>query len=107
MKYYIARSLEAFHTGTLKELSAELKVSRQYLHRCIAEKKLCKGYSVEVMFSIRPKPKLTKRKKLQNAIALLKRAKLIINENNVELNNKNEYANIGIVEDIERFLKEI
>lgn len=107
MKYYIARSLEQFYTGTLKELSTELKVSRQYLHRCITKEKLCKGYSVEVMFSIKPRPKLTKRKKLQNAIALLKRAKLIINEHNVELNNNDEYANINIISDIERFLDDV
>ena len=36
---------------------------------------------------------------------LLKRSYLIIGENNEKLNNQGEYANVGIEEDIKRFLE--
>ena len=91
--------------GTRTGIAKQIGVSRQAVHAAIDNKAKCVGY--EIVFSHREKPKTyeTVKKRLAIAVELLKRSYLIIAENNEKLNSQGEYANVGIEEDIKRFLE--
>ncbi len=60
--------------------------------------------NIKEMFYPNPKENDIINKRLDEATKLLNRAKLIIDENNKEASERNEYSNINIVSDITRFL---
>ena len=92
--------------GTTKFLADQFKVSRQYLHRMVKDHGTVKGYVVQYSHTTVPKKHQSVRNRLQEATELLKRARLIIDEENSNMADRGEYSNVGIVDDIDRFLKE-
>jgi len=91
--------------GTMSDIARELKVSRQAIHKAYKHVTKCKGYAIVFYVDIKTTSKKSVRARLTESIDLLKRARLIIEEENEDLSNRGEYSNIGIIEDIDRFLK--
>jgi len=91
--------------GTQSYISRKLNVSRQFVNKSVKNNTLCIGYSIQFYINSKPKIKLTTKERLSISLSLLKRARLIIDENNEKLSNNNEYANINIISDIDRFIK--
>jgi len=107
MKLYIAKNSASgtTTTGSMKFIANVLGVSRQAIHK--AFKNNTKVSDCYIVFLLKKKPikKKSTRVNLQESITLLERASLIIDEENEAMSERGEYANIGIVEDINRFLK--
>ena len=92
-------------TGTFTEISKTLHVSKQAVERAFKSKALCQKCRIEYYRNDIKEKKLSRRQQLIYAIKLLKRARLIIDEQNKTICEQlNEYSSIGIVEDIDRFI---
>jgi len=89
--------------GSLLSIANTIRVSRQAVHKAYKNNKDCKGYNISFLLSTTYK-KLSQREKLSEAVNLLKRSRIIIDEHNEQLAESGEYSNIGIIEDIDRFL---
>ena len=98
---------ELFAYGTIKDLSNRIGVSRQYLFKCFKNNVDCRGYKIELAYTTVNHRKLSAKENLRFALKLLQRCRIIIDEENEFLCNHGEYANIGIIEDIDRFFNEI
>ena len=104
MKIYKATKSGSIITGSVQQIATALSVSRAAVNYAKIHKTKCKGYTIEYDTTVVPQKRKSTRRQLSIAIELLKRSRLIIDDENKDANDRNEYGNIGIVEDIDRFL---
>ena len=108
MKHYrsfgkdFGRSIE---DGSIKSIAESIGVSRQYAYRCMKENRVCKGYKIYYTHTTISRKHTTCVQKVREARHLLSRARIIIDEYNAVLVNGGKYSHIGIIDDIDRFLK--
>ena len=89
----------------MTNIAKDIGVSRQALYNAYNKDKKVNGYEI-VFVGDKAKPiRLTKQQYIDQSRELLRRARLIIADQNDFIVNNGEYASIGIVEDIDRFLK--
>ena len=92
------------HYGSMRKIAKDIGCSPAYVSRCYLDNKPCKGYDILFSVNYPYKVKLTQKEKLHTLINTLKRAKIIIDDNNKFLTDNGEYANINILNDIDRCL---
>jgi len=107
MKIFKASQFNSIFTGTASELAKRLSVSRQAIYKAVNTGNSCNNYTIKFSHHKQKAKNKSTRSKLSESIELLKRARLIIDEENSLKSIRGEYANIGMVEDIDRFIKEI
>jgi len=103
---YVASNNEHTIVGSISEISIKLNVSRQAVNQAKEKGLTCKGYSISFAYK-KQRIKKTKIERYRDAINLLKRCRLIIDEENIAASNRGEYSNIGILEDIDNFLGDL
>lgn len=86
-------------------IARQLGISRQAVHQAIDTGNLCKGYTVEFHHVQKVKTYNSQSERLSLAESLLQRSKIIIDEMNIELAKQGDYTNVGLVDDIARFLE--
>ena len=93
--------------GTMINIANKLKASRTAVHKAYVLSSVCKGHKVTLHGFTEPKSLMdnkSKAFKLREAINLLRKARLIIDEQNKIITEQlSDYASIGIIEDIDRY----
>lgn len=105
----IFKAIKFYHvlTGTASELAKALSVSRQAIYKAVETNGQCNDYTIHFSHNKQKTKRKRIRANLNESIELLKKARLIIDERNEIISNHGKYTNIGIIEDINRFLKEL
>lgn len=93
--------------GTMINIANKLEVTRSAVHKAYCFGTMCKNHKIE-FHSFKDSKSImdTKSKafKLRESISLLRRCRLIIDDQNKIITEQiNEHASIGIVEDIDRY----
>lgn len=104
MNIYKATQEDDTIIGSMAEISRSLNITRQAVSKAIKSHHKVKGYTI--VFSHGINRRARSQTKYQQCISLLTRAKLIIQDHNTELANAGQYSNIGIVDDIDKFIKD-
>lgn len=107
---YIAKPVTSGHfsiIGTMINIASKLQVTRTAVHKAFVLNGRCKHHTIELYGFTEPKSLMdnkSKAFKLREAINLLRRAIVIIdNQNEIICNQLNDYSSVGIVEDIDRY----
>lgn len=99
---------EIVATGSTSEIAKKLFVTRQSVNKAYKNNGLCQKCKIVYLINDIKKRKQSRRQQFIDAIKLLKRARVIIDDQNkIICEQLNEYSSIGIIEDIDIFFKKL
>lgn len=99
---------EIVATGSTSEIAKKLFVTRQSVNKAYKNNRLCQKCKIVYLINDIKKRKQSRRQQFIDAIKLLKRARVIIDDQNkIICEQLNEYSSIGIIEDIDIFFKKL
>ena len=104
IKTYIATNGSDTIKGTALELATKLKVSKQSIYKAYTRDSSCVGYKIFLWGNKKPFKRKTKAELIRDSIDIIKRARMIIDENNEKLSTNNEYSNVSIIREIDSYL---
>ena len=107
MKIYTAINIldeNIKYFGSMRKIAKDIGVSANAISKAYNNDKPCKGFDILFCVNYKQNKRLTQKEKLHKTIEVLKRARIIIDEQNSFLCENNEYPNINILNEIDRCL---